>query len=408
MTKLITLLFALIFSLNGYTQNYFLKGYYIDNSNKKVNCFIKNMDWLNNPTKFNYKLLENSEIKTLSTKYVKEFGILNVSKYIKYTVDIDRSSKKVDEINYDKNPIFNKEELFLKVLIEGKANLYLYADKGLTRYFFNKEDTDVKQLIYKNYLNSEGLIAKNNQFRQQLRNTLKCQSISISHLLKLNYKQNELIKFFKKYNECSNSEFVSYQKKTVKKGLFNLTIRPGLKNSSLILGGTVREVFDFGKGLSSSRFGVEAEFVLGFNNNKWALILEPAYQNLKSETKITSNQTTGEELFANFNHESIEVHFGIRHYVFLNKDLKLFVNASGIFDNNLKSSSIQINRESGREFLSFDINSGISMALGVGCKLKERYNLELRYIPERNILNDKGPWGTKSESLSMILGYSIF
>ena len=39
----------------------------------------------------------------------------------------------------------------------------------------------------------------------------------------------------------------------------------------------------FSKGLTSFRFGLEAEFVMGFNNNKWAFLLEPTYQQFESE-----------------------------------------------------------------------------------------------------------------------------
>ena len=69
-------------SFNSYSQISFEKGYYIDNDNKKINCLIKNIDWMNNPTEFEYKLPENDNSKRITIRSVKEFGVYNSSKYI--------------------------------------------------------------------------------------------------------------------------------------------------------------------------------------------------------------------------------------------------------------------------------------------------------------------------------------
>lgn len=408
MNKLLNLFLILFLGLNGYTQSSFVKGYYINNSNEKIDCLIKNVDWLNNPTEFKYKITEGSEQKTLTINEVKEFAVLNTSNYVRHTVEIDRSSSKLNEMDYNKSPVFKKEKIFLKVLIKGKANLYLYEDKGLIRYFFNKELTDVKQLVYKNYLTDDNQVTKNNLFRRQLWNELKCEDISMNQLAKINYRQSELIKFFVKYNECTNSEFINYQTKQ-KKDLFNLTIRPGIRSSSLILGNEQYswEQIDFDNGLTSFRLGLEAEFILGFNNNKWALLLEPTYQNFKSDASIEYNQTSGHQLFADVKYESIEINFGIRHYFPLNKNLKLFASLLGFYDNGLNSSII-INRSNVNSDLILDISSNMGLVLGIGCKFKEQFNLELRYLPKRNLLNSQGSWGTEFKSVSVVLGYSIF
>ena len=47
--------------MNCFAQISFEKGYFINNANQKTNCLIKNQDWKDNPTEFEYKLDENSE-----------------------------------------------------------------------------------------------------------------------------------------------------------------------------------------------------------------------------------------------------------------------------------------------------------------------------------------------------------
>ena len=396
MVKQFTVFLALILTIKSFSQNTFVEGYFIDNSNKKTTCLIKNEDWLNNPTEFKYKTTENSKHKTLTIKSVKEFGFLNSFKYIRSTVDIDRSSKVHDELGYNKNPTFIKEKLFLKVLVEGKATLYSYVDKDLIRYFFNKDLAEVKQLIYKDYLIDEDNWTTNKQFQRQLWIALKCESISMNSLRKIRYRKSDLVQFFIKYNECSNSEFVNYQKEKTNKDLFNLTIRPGLRSSSLILVNPNGRQIDFGKNLNSFRLGLEAEFIFGFNNNKWAFLFEPTYHQFSSDIQTSS-----------FNQKRIEVNVGLRHYMFLKKkDVKLYANASIIYVNNFNNQLT----ERGNSF-SIEMHDNLKMALALGCKYKDKFSLELRYLPSTNfLLNDSGEnlWYTSLQSLSIVLGYSIF
>ena len=173
MEKQLLFLLTITLSFNCYSQISFEKGYYIDNTNQKTNCLIKNIDWKNNPTEFEYQLSEKSESKKTTIESIKEFGIDNISKYVWSIVNIDRSSETINKLSNDRNPIFKEEELFLKVLIEGKANLYLFEDGNLRRYFLNKEKSAIEQLVLKSNKTSNNKIGKNNRFKNQLWNNLK-------------------------------------------------------------------------------------------------------------------------------------------------------------------------------------------------------------------------------------------
>lgn len=398
MTKQFIVFFAFIFTINVFSQTSFVKGYFINNSNKKIDCFIKNEDWLNNPTKFKYKNNLDSEVKTLTINDVKEFGIVNTIKFQRYNVNIDRSSNEADELDYNKNPFFNKEKLFLKLLIEGKANLYYYEDKGLVRYFFSKDNAEVKQLVFKSYLTNDGhTTANNNEFRRQMWVALQCESISMKSLKTINYRKSDLVKFFIKYNVCSKSEFVNYQQKKKNRDSFNLNLRPGIRSSSLVLNNPngSRQI-DFGKNLTSFRLGLEAEFILEFHNNKWALLLEPTYHQFSSDIETAS-----------ISQKSLEVSLGLRHYMYLNKkDVKFFVNALIFYDINFDT---QLDIQNRIPF-STEVDNSFNIALGIGCKYKERFSLEIRHLPTRNTLTNlsEATWFTDVESLSIVLGYSIF
>ena len=384
MKKKLLFLLTSILSFNCYSQIFFESGYYIDNNNEKINCLIKNLDWESNPTEFKYKLSENSELNKKTIKSVKEFGIHNTSKYVRSAVEIDRTSKYVDEFDDEKKAVFQEEELFLKVLVEGKSTLYSYVDGNLTRYFYSTEKSNIEQLVFKNYITSEYQVGTNNRFRNQLWSNLKCSDIKKNRVKKLNYRKSDLVKFFVAYNSCTNQEYINFEEKP-KKDLFNLNIRPRLNSSSLLSNYrniNIKNELGFG-------FGIEAEFILPINKNKWSLIIEPTYQSfIKEET--TGNVT--------INYSSIEFHAGVRHYLFLNDISKFFINASFVYD--LSLNNPQIN--------SLDIKTSYNMAFGLGYKHNDKYSIELRHQIPRQMLRSYISWGAEYKTLSIIFGYSLF
>lgn len=409
MKKQILFLLITVLSLNCYSQITFENGYYIDNTDQKINCLIKNIDWKNNPTEFEYKLSEGSESKKANLESVKEFGINDVSKYVRSIVNIDRSSEITNYLSNDKDPVFQEEELFLKVLIEGKFTLYEYVDQNLKRYFYNNDNSNIEQLIFKSYKTDNDKIGKNDRFKQQLWINLKCNNFDMSKIEGLDYKKNDLVNIFEEYNECNDQEFVNYTKKT-KTDFFNLTLRPRLNSSSLKVQSfdtNSRDVdFDnkFGFG-----FGVEAEFILPFNKNKWAIAIEPTYQSFNSEKTVNVDNVTGGELIANVDYTSIEVPVSLRYYFFLEKNSKVFLNTSYIVD--LKSeSSIEYTRNDGSNIKTLEIYSGANLAFGIGYKHNDKYSLEARYQTNRELLgNYNSNWSAEySTSLSVIFGYSLF
>ena len=230
---------------------------------------------------------ENVKVETATILTIKEFGIYNISKYIKSTVDIDKSTENVNDMSTGRNPIFNVEQLFLKVLVEGKSNLFLYENAHLKRFFYQVDNSSIEQLIYKRYKVRENKIGENNAYKQQLWKNLICQNISLKNIENLSYGRKNLTSLFIKYNECSDTKFTTFMPQK-KENLFNFTIKAGLSNSTLAIqhNGSFERKVDFGDNLGPM-FGVEAEFILPFNKNKWAIIIESSYSYFKSEEELT-------------------------------------------------------------------------------------------------------------------------
>lgn len=402
------LLIILAFGLKGYSQIIFEKGYLINNSNEKTECLIKNNDWKNNPETFEYKLSENSEPVIADVKSAKEFGIYSISKYIRSTVKIDKSKENLDYLSYDKEPTYVEEILFLKVLVEGKSNLYYYVNGNLQRFYYNKDSYAIEPLVYKKYLVSENVVEENNQFKRQLWADLKCPTIGINKVENLHYKKNSILNFFMEYNKCSNSNYTRYDGK-VKKDLVNLTLRAHLNNSSAYIRNTAytrNSTADFGS-KSTLGFGIELEYIFPFNKNKWSIFVEPTYQNFKAEIITDDFYVATKKLISNINYSSIEVPLGIRHYLFLNKNSKLFINASYVFDFNLKS-SIEIRRDDNTYYNSLLVKTLNNTSFGIGYKFKDKYSIETRYQTSRTLLSDYLFWDSSYTTASLIFGYSLF
>jgi hypothetical protein len=401
----LTIILSVATTIQSFSQIVFEKGYFVDDSNKKIECLIKNIDWKNNPTKFEYMLSQNAIVKIASIDSIKEFGIVNVSKYIRSIVKIDRSSDDITRMSSDKKPNFQEEKLFLKVLIEGKASLFLYEFNNLTRFFYSVSDSEIKQLVFKNYLIYDK-ISQNVYFKQQLFLDLNCQTIKLYEAENLEYTKQDLKRFFIKYHECSNFTYINLES-SQKKGKFNLSFRPGFNYSNLIIQNSTsdsRDVkFDYEPRF---RLGIEAEFILPYNKNKWGIIIEPVYQNYKSTKLKKKNDVNGGVLVSNINYQSIELPIGVRQYYFLNDKSKLFTDISFLFDFT-KNSSIIFKSVNGDFLNTLKVSSRRNLGLSLGYKYNHKYAISMKYQTNRNILSNYLSWDSRYKTISIIMGYTL-
>ncbi|MEP3838306.1 MAG: tRNA modification GTPase [Algibacter sp.] len=400
MKKLLFVFIALLQTINVVSQIKFEKGYYIDKSGNKVECYFKNHDFQSAPETIKYKLQPESEIKILNLKTVNEFSANSSYKFIRKNVEIGEAH----ELNKkEKDYAFKHQELFLKVLNEGKASLYSYNKNGNETFFFSTSILETKQLIFKSYtVDNLKTKQENRGYRKQLFDNLKCDAISFSDAINLKYEKKDLIRFFKRYNECENSKNIIYLKK---QKTFNINLRPRINNASLTL--TERgdkdnlDSYDFG---SKTSFGIGVEIEALFSNNKWAVSIEPTYQKYNSE--ITTQIVGSLDETFTVDYSSLEMPLTLRHYSFINSNSKLFVNASLVMDFTSNSSILQRLDELVLDEL--DIVSNLNVAFGVGYTFKNKYSAELRFYSKRNVVNQLIDWTSSYNSTSIIFGCKLF
>ena len=246
-------------------------------------------------------------------------------------------------------------------------------------------------------------VAYNKSYRSQILKNFKCSEVSKESLLKVDYNENDLKNLFININKCNNSEIKFVEKDQNKKIDFKLSVRPRLNMNTLKLNTNSLEYRNIEFDTKSSfGLGLEAEFVFPFHRNKWAAIVEPnyvtykaTYQKYSSISEITTTNT--------LDYSSIDVPVGIRHYMFINDNSKVFINAQYIQIFSLDS-KIEVDRN-GQNVGTLEIGNGSNFTFGAGYKFKDRYSIEARYTSD---LKSKGAYKNDYNMISFILGYKIF
>ncbi len=385
----------LFFISNLYAQVEFEKGYFLDRDGKRTECLIKNVSWKNNPTEFNYKLSDNSATMVANVSNVTEFGIGIIAKYIGADVQIDRSGNELSQLHYDRNPVWEKERLFLKVLIEGNATLLIYNDANLQRFFLLKENS-ISQLVYKKYLGESNESRENNAFRQQLLVDVTCGETNESFIKGIDYKTTELVTYFKKYNECTDGNFTDYATKKNKDAL-NVKIAPGIQYASadILDGYNAKNNNKSGQldGSLNFRLGLEIEYVLPFNKNKWGFIVEPGYQSSNLSGQIKTHSLS-------IDYNSIEIAVGIRYRMFLSQRSNIFLNVftGPSFPIN---STIDLKQDS-----PYSVSPSGNVSFGFGYSVK-KISAEMRYYKNSDLMNEYLYWNIAYERLAFILSYKL-
>ncbi|MFK7948515.1 MAG: hypothetical protein AB8G11_13065 [Saprospiraceae bacterium] len=384
----------------------FDKGYFIKNNGEKVECFIYNEDWKNHPTEIEYRMVEGGTVEIVTVKDIQEFSIYGISKYVRYKGKVDISGNTASRYSEQKEPEWEERTIFLKPLIEGSATLYYYNSKQIARFYYKMENGEIEPLIYKKYLlNRTGvkLSAINAKFRRQLLVSMQCETMSMEDVDKLEYNEKSLKNYFVKYHQCLGEEPIVSEPQ---KYSFNLGIKAGMGLQKFQYSGL--SIFNWETSGLNPRFGIEAEFVLPFNKNKWAIVVEPTYQ-MMNKTEAVNFDVFPNTLTREFDldYQSIELQAGFRHYFFLNKDSKLFANLLYVKDFDLNSTLTHTSVLSGISQV-IDLYTTANWALGFGYKYKDLAAVELRYNTYRTLTAGYGGISTAYRNISLSLTYDLF
>src|SRR5690606_11264005 len=93
MRKSFYTLLLFFFSFNLSAQITFEKGYFINNQNQKIECLIKNQDWVGIPKEIEYQLSETSSVEKTNFDQITVLQIYGTPHYYKkQEVNIDQNT----------------------------------------------------------------------------------------------------------------------------------------------------------------------------------------------------------------------------------------------------------------------------------------------------------------------------
>lgn len=396
--KLFTLfVFLISFNVQFFAQIKYEKGFIIDKDNSKIECYIKNSDTKNNPKSVQYKILENSsEIEKLDINEVKEFSIGEKIKYKRKVIKIDKSRNgPYSRLSTKMNSEYVSDTVLLKVLIEGNVTLYKYEEHQLVRFFYEKKNEAIVPLDYKVYKVGNNKIGKNKRYKQQLTLEFTCKESLTSD--KVEYTTRDLTNYFKKYYSCVNENYTNYSPSKYRPKI-KIGIRYELMYASTELYYNKELEADFGNNIIN-QYGLSIEYILPFRKNKWRIYFEPSYQKYTETTRSEDNFFAGD---IELKYSSIEMPIGIRYYMFISDNSKVFVDVAYLTDFFSKTRAKYINNE----FLQSEEVLG-NISIGVGYSFN-RYSISFRHKRKKNLAGNSGGWITEHKGNSLVLKVDLF
>ncbi|HLN54235.1 MAG TPA: hypothetical protein VK212_11055 [Lentimicrobium sp.] len=381
---------SLFLTITTVAQSRFEKGYYIDNSGNVNECLLKINNKSKNPNGIHFRTLEGKK-EFLIIDSIAEFGIEGKFQYKRENVLIDRSSEDVDAVSLIPEPEFKKEQLFLKTLVDGKADLYVYKDINLTRFFFRSDSTKkVKQLVYKYFKSYSGSLLTNTNYLEQLKQEVKCRNNEPLDI-NIEYKEKPLVKYFEEYSKCEEIDPIVY--KSNQSHFFHVSVKPGYRFSRLKAKRYLEDEYFINESKPSLCFGIETEIGIAKGiSSVWSIIFEPTWQTFALITEVKNNEW-------NINYRSIELPFGVRYAYKIKPKTALLINLLYLYD--ISNSKILV-----QDVPLFTISSLPNFVAGVGFK-KKYFGCEVRYSFKRDLLMSAPYTKIPFTSLSIILGYTL-
>ncbi|GAA4317246.1 hypothetical protein GCM10023115_42630 [Pontixanthobacter gangjinensis] len=364
------------------------------------------MDWNLNPDEFEYKISGNSQVETAKASDVREFKVGDFY-YVGDYAKIEISSTKSGNLDQKRSPDFEEKNVFLRLLVNGEIDLLEYKTSSKSVFFYRKGDDEIEPLIYKKYLVNRKIL-ENQRFRQQISNELTCENLNFQ-IQNIYYTRSDLMSYFTKLNNCINSTTPFYVVETGKPEFYFSPV-VGLGYASLNVD---RGLNAAGTELNGLEYGLGAnlEYNFSFNNYKWSAVGELFYRSFSDE-KFVDARNYDADLRVNYN--SVNFFLGVKHYLFLNTNMNLFLQAGPVIDMPVNSEILFANTNRAMDPVLEDLDITLGFRFGVGLDFSKKFHVGMNY--ESRAVNGERfveggydlDWKSSYNSLNLKLGYKIF
>ncbi len=354
----------------------FEPGYFIDTEANRVDCLVRNLDWRNTPSTFKYKLPGTDGVLERGLDETVEFGVDGQRRFIRREIQFDSSSTDLQALTEEMEPRLKAMVVFLDVLVEGDATLYLYKDVR-EHFYLAVKDGSMNYLVNRAYSPRDNEIRYNRSYLGYLRTNLTCPDGSTIVDRKLRYLTRELTGVVTEYNDCVGSSRATYNSQKVRKLQFGVHL--GVFSPALVQG------FGFGDALPVAfndrlgyRVGLLAEVPSVFNADRVSIILEPTLMLFSGDGALSAS---GADFEVNVAYTTLELPIGGRYHLYFDNGNKVYAEGLFIYDLDFNGTL-----STSRSLFKFDIRSNGSYGVGVGYKHGAHLSVGARYVGGRNIL----------------------
>lgn len=375
--RFLSLFTALVFGLQAFAQDQ--QGYYIDNAGKRTEGVFKTADF-HDASSLEFRNDAAAGFSKLDPRSISEYGIADQYKFRKFNVRIDRSATAIKKLSFGKEPFWESEEIFLNVVLEGKATLYSYSPDN-TKFFYSIDGEAPQQLLYRKYKVSETEIRDNTYYKQQLLNSVNCSNKPVEHFKDVAYTKGSLIRIFREHNSCLGSESVEYANSTSKgfKVLFAAYVGAGKINFGW--NNTLYET----KKTSSMDYSLGAEVIFRAPSEKWEFFFRGELEKFSVEQTVGLKNSINPTRFR-FDIDVLcaNAYMGPRYNLKLDDNNKIFFEGAVGFS--VPSGSMkQYTGTDDNDPQELDLGTAFSFNLGVGYEFNNKYGILLRYETPRDI-----------------------
>ncbi len=378
------IIFLFLFSNLAFTQSKFESGYVIDLNGQRKECLVEIINPIYTPQSFNYKLSEKSAIKKADISTIKEIAT-TTSKYVQFQLEIDLSGYNVNNLSKKKELEFIKDTLFLECLLDGEVDLFYYKNFSIERFFFNTPTENIIPVHYKHFLISQTIeagqivdtkgIGENLAYKKQLSEKFSdCENITFLDIKDLEHNKIPFVNYFKKVNNCYNTEPIIYSTKRSNKRL-HIIPKIGLFKPNVDLQFTNTNVSTTFNNSLGYGIGLQFEYYLSRRLPNFTINLEPRLSIYKDQNNLELEDIQ-------LDYRIFEIAFGPKFYLWKNKKINPFFFGGVNFVFDLDESAFR-NITLGLGRLT---NSSIHPVFGMGAIVNEKWLFEIVTHIQRQLL----------------------
>lgn len=257
--------FCCFFNSNLQAQSNYVAGYIVTIANDTIQGEIDYRAWGSTPKNIKFKTSPDSDIQKLIPIDLNAFHVGD-DYFISRKVIIDKTTRQKHQLVSPGNTTQAEEHIFLQLLFQGTATLYVHLDQNLSSHFFiEKDQVPLTELVYQLVLvekDGEYLRQKKTRYKGQLLYFLKdCPSLQ-ANINSLRYLRTSFVKLFQKYQECKGGgEGIVYELPK-SKAKFQVQLFAGAYNTNISMPST--DILEPSSYTSSLRplVGIGAQFQL--------------------------------------------------------------------------------------------------------------------------------------------------